>query len=217
MRRLLFLIFVIALVGVGGWVLFHFGLLKRISHPAELVNITNNNPRDPLSEALELVKADRGEPAGPNAVVEVPPELKHYRDRQWFLATQVAEVGKHRLQTSQDFIDLAGMIERGEMVSVPAVTDTYVLLGVGQQANDGPFSRYQDNDSIEIYNAAQLTQAYKNLDDKRTALRSELAAFKDQARLLKKNEREKRRELQKEIGAREQQLNSITEDKSRLD
>src|SRR5205823_8451897 len=101
-------------------------------------------------------KADRGEPAGGSAAVEVPPELRHYSDRHWFLATQVAEVRKNNIQTCQDFVDLAAMIKRGELVALPAVTDTYILLGVGAKADEGVFSRYQDDHSIGLYNESHI-------------------------------------------------------------
>jgi hypothetical protein len=65
-----------------------------------------------------------------------PLSSKHYTERHWFLATQVAEVARHNVRTCQDYMDLAAMIQRGEMVSVPRVTESYVLFGVGQQTND---------------------------------------------------------------------------------
>ena len=42
------------------------------------------------------------------------------------LATQVAEIAKYNVHTCQDYMDLAAMIERGEMVTIPALTDSYV-------------------------------------------------------------------------------------------
>ena len=43
------------------------------------------------------------------------------------------------------------MIERGEIVGVPAVTDTYVLYGVGERADDDMFNRYEGDRSVELY------------------------------------------------------------------
>lgn len=86
--------------------------------------------------------------------------VKHYSDRHWFLATPVAEIGKYNLQTCQDYVDLAAMIERGEMVAVPAVTDTYVLFGVGVKVDESVFSRYENDHRIELYDEAQLSEAY---------------------------------------------------------
>ncbi|HXQ71328.1 MAG TPA: DUF5715 family protein, partial [Pyrinomonadaceae bacterium] len=60
--------------------------------------------------------------------------------RYWFLATQIAEVARYNLPTCQDYFDLAAMLQRGEMVSVPGVTDTYVLYGVAQRVDDSEFT-----------------------------------------------------------------------------
>jgi hypothetical protein len=93
--------------------------------------------------AIERVKEARD--ASANATPHViPPELKHYSERYWFLATQVAEIEKYKVYTSQDFFDLAALIQRGDLVSVPGVTDTYVLMGIGQRANDEEFTKFQE-------------------------------------------------------------------------
>ena len=168
-------------------------------------------------DAVERVKADRGEPAGGYARVEVPPELKHYSERHWFLATQVAEIARHHVPTCQDYMDLAAMIERGEMVPVPGVTESYVLFGVGEEADDDVFSRYEDDHSVELYNEAQLNDAYKKLDEKRAKLKSDISSLKTQAAKLTKRERSKQRDLQKQIAALEGDLNSVDEDKTQLD
>jgi hypothetical protein len=133
------------------------------------------------------------------------------------LATQVAEIGKYNTQTCQDFVDLAALIERGELVAVPAVTDTYVLFGVGAKADDGVFARYQDDHSIELYNEAQLGDVYRRLDERRSNLLSEIASLKVQSGKVKKRERTKQSELQKQITARQQELKSTDEDKAQLD
>lgn len=101
---------------------------------------TNADPNAWL-RAVERIKEPRVEdtPSGPI----IPSELKHYSERYWFLATQVAEIEKHNVHTCQDFLDLAGVIQRGEMVSVPAVADTYVLFGVGEKADDKEFTRFE--------------------------------------------------------------------------
>jgi hypothetical protein len=103
------------------------------------------------------------------------------------------------------------------MVAVPAVTDTYVLFGVGAKADDGVFTRYEDGHSIELYNEAQLSDAYRRLDEKRTSLQSEIAALKIQSGRLKRRDRTKQSELQKQITAKQQELKSTDGDKAPLD
>ena len=97
-------------------------------------------------EAVEKIKEARTEGAG---AINTPPELKHYSERYWFLATQVAEIEQHRVYTCQDFFDLALLIQRGELVVVPAVTESYVLYGIGERADDKEFTRYEPEPSDE--------------------------------------------------------------------
>jgi len=166
--------------------------------------------------AVEKVKADRGDSVADVPLV-IPPELKHYDDRHWFLASQVAEIAKYNVHTCQDYMDLAAMIERGELVGVPAVTDTYVLYGVGAKAEEGPFTLYQDDRNVEIYDEAQLTEGYRQLEERRSALNSEIASLKAQASRLNKRERAKQSDLQKQISAKQEDLRDVGEDKATLD
>src|SRR2546428_286452 len=78
-------------------------LLPATAHAAEV---------NPWTLAVEKVKEDRGEPTGKQAKVEIPAQLRHYSDTRRFLATQVAEVKEHQLQTPQDFVGLGDMISR---------------------------------------------------------------------------------------------------------
>jgi len=207
-----------AATGVGVWALLHFTAPGRHGQSTNNISsLTSNTNADQWARAIEKVKEDRGEAANGQGAINVPPELRHYEDRHWFLATQVAEVKKHNIQTCQDFVDLAAMIERGEMVTVPAVTDTYVLFGVGAKADDGVFSRYANDHSIGLYNEAQLRDEYARLDATRTNLQSAIAKLNSQVGALKKRDRAKQRELQKQIAAGQQELKSTDEQKALLD
>src|SRR5712671_4354695 len=218
--RLVIHILAIAALGVGLWALLHFTAPKRQSRGQStnsLSNFTNSTNDELWAQAVEKVKADRGEPASGQSALIVPPELRHYEDRHWFLATQVAEVRKHNVQSCQDFVDLAAMIGRGEMVTVPLVTDTYVLFGVGAKADDDPFSLYQDDHNIDLYDEAQLRDEYARIDATRSSLQRAIAKLKAQSGARKKNERTQQRELQKQITSREQELKSTDEHKALLD
>jgi len=218
--RLVIHILAIAALGVGLWALLHFTAPKRQSRGQStnsLSNFTNSTNDELWAQAVEKVKADRGEAANTKAAAEVPPELRHYEDRHWFLATQVAEVRQHNIQTCQDFVDLAAMIERGEMVAVPAVTDTYVLFGVGAKADDDVFSRYEGEHNIGLYNEAQLRDAYTRIDGTRGNLQSAIATLKTQSGALRKRDRMKQSALQKQITSRQQELSSTDEEKGLLD
>ena len=127
----------------------------------------SNFDTDRWLAAVEKAKADRIDPSTP--ALNVPSELRHYEERHWFLAAQVAEVKKQQIQTCQDFVDLAAMLQRGEIVPVPAVTDDYVLLGVGAKADDGPFDKYEDDQPVPLYDEAQLRDEYARLETLRAS------------------------------------------------
>ena len=215
-KRVLLLFLFCAAACVAVWAVVRFTDAKRYL-PVSSSNGSSNTPANPVdawARAVEKVKADRGEAAaGP---IEIPPELRHYSERYWFLATQVAEIDKHNVHTVQDFLDLAAMIQRGEMVPVPAVTDSYVLYGVGERADEAPFSRFEGDRSVELYNEAQLNDAYKRLQERRASIQAEISSLNSQAGKLKRSERSRRSELQKQISARQQELSSIDEDKASL-
>ena len=144
-KRVALLIFVLTALVSGAWAVFHFKNVQR-SHEAanQLANVKNASVFDRWSNAVDRLKADRaGESMGP---VETPPELKHYSERYWFLATQIAEIKKYNVPICRDYLELAAMIQRGELVSVPGVTDTYVLYGVGQRVDDGSFTSDDEPD-----------------------------------------------------------------------
>ena len=204
--------------GVGVWALLRFTAPKLRgqlpNNPSSLAGITDP---DAWAKAVEKVKEDRGVTANGEAMIEVPPQLRHYEDRRWFLATQVAEVRKHNIQSCQDFVDLAAMIARGDLVTVPSVTGSYVLFGVGAKADNGAFTRWVDNHNIELYDDAELQGAYARLESARSNLQKDLSGLQNQLATLKKGNRAKQSQLQKEIAARQQQLKSNDEDKAVLD
>jgi hypothetical protein len=217
-RYLFLLIVASAAIAVGVWALLRFKALKRqalrqpdVSNPSR-VDVVDS---DLWTRAVEKVKEDRGETG--NVALEIPTQLRHYEDRHWFLATQVAEVKKFNLQSCQDFVDLAAMIERGEMVSVPAVTDTYILFGVGARVDGGVFTRYVANQEIELNDEAGLRDAHARLESAHGKLEKDISDLQTQLAVLKKGARAKQDELQKEITARQQQLKSNDADKALLD
>jgi len=213
-KRLLvsFLIFITLVV--SAWAVVRY---KRQSRQIVASDPTHSNNDEPVSwqEAVDKVKADRGQEGA--GAIEIPPELKHYPERYWFLATQVAEIAKYQVHPCQDYLDLAASIQRGEMVEVPWVTDTYVLFGVAAKADDSVFTKYEDDHELGLYSEGELTETYLQLEGKRTALQSEIKLLKSQSLKLTKRDRSKQRDLQKQIGEREQELKDTEEEKSLLD
>ena len=137
----LFLFCAVACVAV--WAVVRFTNATRFAWipPSNTSNAVNASV-DQWTVAVEKIKENRSEAEG--GAVETPPELKHYSERYWFLATQVAEIAKHNVYLCQDFLDLATLIQRGQMIPVPAVTESYVLYGVGEAADDSEFSTFEE-------------------------------------------------------------------------
>jgi len=204
--------------GVGVWALLRFTAPRRhVYQSADLSDAASIRSADPdlWARSLEKVKEDRGNSG--NIALEIPPELRHYEDRHWFLATQVAEVKKFNVQPVQDFVDLAAMISRGEVVPVPAVTDTYILFGVAARVDGGVFTRYVANQNIELNDEAGLRDAYARLESAHANLQKEISGLQTQLAALRKGDSTKQDELEKEITAREQELKSNDENKAQLD
>jgi len=216
MKRTVIILLLLSIAAIAGaWAVVKYKFVSpQVSGSGN--SATNGFVSNPnaWAEAVEKVKADRaGEGAG---ALEIPAELKHYSERHWFLASQVAEVAKHNLQTCQDYLDLASMIQRGDMVPVPGVTETYVLFGVAAKTDDTVFTRWADDKSIELYDEPQLSAAFKDIDTKHRSLETEIASLKTQLSRLNSRERSKVSEIQKQIAAKEQEVQSVDEDKSVL-
>jgi peroxiredoxin family protein len=217
-RYLLLFIVAAGALAAGAGALVHFGMLKRQAiHQSDLSSKTGGHTVDPnlWARSLEKVKEDRGDTG--NIAIEIPAQLRHYSDRHWFLATQVAEVKKLSVERCQDFVDLAAMIERGEVVPMPAVTDTYILFGVGARVDGGVFTRYVANQNIELNDEAGLLGAYARLESAHGKLQKDISGLQTQLAALKKSDSTKQDELQEEITARQRELKSNDEEKARLD
>ena len=217
-RYLLILIVATAAIAAGAWAFVHFRVLRsQALRQYDSSDKTSGRRADPglWARSLEKVKEDRGDTG--NVALEIPPQLRHYSDRHWFLATQVAEVKKFNVQRCQDFVDLAAMIERGEVVSLPAVTDTYILFGVGARVDGGVFTRYVANQNMELNDEAGLRDAYTRLESGHAKLQKDISDLQTQLAALKKGDSPKQDELQKEITARQQELKSNDDDKAQLE
>jgi hypothetical protein len=210
------LLLVLSLVtGAAVWAVLRYTAPKW--HKTATGSPSNLRSVDDLwAEGLEKVKADRGD-TGKNTAFEIPPELRHYEERRWFLATQVAEVHKQNVKSCQDYLELASMIQRGDLVSVPAATEDYILFGVAAKADDDAFNRYENEQNVPLYDEAQLQNKYAQIESNRAQLQNEIAALKSSAGAGKKQDRAKQREAQKEITARDEQIKSLAAEKEVLD
>lgn len=172
---------------------------------------------NPWTHAIAKIKENRGEPAGKQAKIEIPSQLRHYSDTRRFLAIQVAEVRESGIKTPQDLVDLARMISRGEMVAVQPVTENYILFGVGGSAGKQAFTRYENGKSIPLFSKSGLQQEYARIAETRATLANEISGLKKELAGLSKRDRSKRTITQKQINAKEAVAKSAAESKDVLD
>jgi hypothetical protein len=164
-RRVVLALILMMVAGVAVWAAFRLRATRRNQLVQSITeSLTPNTVSAEWNLAVEQVKAERDASLG--GALDIPPELKHYEERHWFLATQVAEVEKYKVHTVQDYLDLAGMIERHELVPLPAVTDTYILFGIGQRANEEPFEPFDDdNQNANAEPKVVPPEAYQSLQN----------------------------------------------------
>lgn len=169
-------------------------------------------------KGAKKVLEDRGEPVGKQAKIDVPHQLRHYSDNRRFLAVQVAAWRKHRFEAPHDYADLAGLIQKGELVEVKPVSDSYILYGVGSRATGEPFTVFDQssNKSVALLDQVGLEREYERIAESGAALKDEIAALREELRALSKKERAGRKTLQAKIAAKEKALKKETERKALL-
>lgn len=153
---------------------------------------------NPWREAARLVEEDRGQPIGRAARVNVPAELRHYPDKKRFLALQVAGWMEQDYPIPKDEADLAQMIERGEMVEVPAIGKDHILYGVGANATGEPLAHYDraTGQEIPLYSRYDLFEdAAAQWSATAEARNADAAAASAQAAKLPRAQARKRRAL----------------------
>ncbi|MEA2206604.1 MAG: hypothetical protein QOE77_3380 [Blastocatellia bacterium] len=213
-RHLLLVLFAFTALAAAAWAFVRFTLNRDTNvDPATAAAPVITDP-DLWRHGMEKVKADRFGVG--DVAIEIPPELRHYDERRWFLATQVAEVKKHNLQPVQDFIDLAAMIQRGEIVSLPAATETYLLYGVGARVDGSPFTRYVANENLDLNDEAGLRAVNARLEAAHTKLQKDIANLESQLSSQKDGAGKKQDELVNELTARQQELKQNARDKATL-
>jgi hypothetical protein len=164
------------------------------------------------TQAVQKIKEDRGEPTGKQAKVDIPQQLRHYSDTRRFLAVQAAEWKQHRFETPKDFVDLAALIKKGEMVELKPVSRNYILFGVGGTADKEPFTRYEKGRRIPLYGEAEFEQQHARMAESRTKLENEIAGLRQELGSINKRDRSERVKLQTQITEAEKSLKSARED-----
>lgn len=189
---------------------------RRILAPSSLDPVPSSSAsagETPWSAAARRVTEDRGEPAGRQAKIEVPSQLKHYSDSRRFLAIQVAEWKEHSVRTPHDYAGLASLIRGGELVEVPTATESFVLYGVGALADPEPFTHFdkQAGKSVVILDEAGLEGERARLAESAASLREEIKALEDEAAALGKAEKTRRASLRADAVRKEKTLKAERE------
>ena len=213
-RHLLLLFVLTAAFAAGVWTLTRFTLKRPSSGESSTSPATRASDPDLWARSMEKVKEARGDTG--NVAIEIPAELRHYDDRRWFLAAQVAEVKKFNLHPVQDFVDLAASVQRGDLVPLPAVTDTYILFGVGARVDGEAFTRYVADQNLQLNDEVGLRDAYARLETEHAQLQKEVSDLQAQLASPKNDAGTKQDELDSEIAALKQKLKSNDEDKALL-
>jgi hypothetical protein len=167
---------------------------------------------DPWREAANLVEEDRNEPTGRKAQVEVPDQLKHYRDRRRFLAVQIAESHKQAFDVPHDYIELIELIRSGKFVEVEPVGNDYILYGVGENATDEPFYHFDraTGENIPLYpDLKGFQQEYEQMKGSAKQVSDSIAALGKELRNTKRRDRQRRREIQSQISEARSSLRAI--------
>src|SRR6185503_14023126 len=109
-RRVVLVLVLTIMAGVAVYAALRFRATRRNQFVQSITaSFTPNTTNPDWNLAVEQVKAERDASLG--GALDIPPELKHYEERYWFLATQVAEVEKYNVHTVQDYLDLAARSE----------------------------------------------------------------------------------------------------------
>src|SRR5919202_1220996 len=184
--------------------------LKRLE--SGVLGIKPTPTPDPYAEAVAKVQEDRGEPTGRQAQVEIPAELKQYKQARRFLAIQAAAAREAGARAPHDFAELAGMIVRGEeLVEVPRLGRGYVLFGVGGAAT-GALTHYDAKlgKSVPLFSGDDELKAYREgLTAERTGLEAGLKDLGARLKTTDKQDKEGRARLTAEAAAGRKALGEL--------
>jgi hypothetical protein len=188
---------VVMIAALAALVADRTGRLWRPAEPEEPAPATVDAPRiKTWKDMARRVEEPRGEPVGRVARVTVPAELRHYQDRKRFLAIQVAATREQEFDTPLDYADLARLIERDQLVEVPALGEEYLLYGVAGLADDELFTHHDEKTRVEVplYDGwGDFRDAYDEMGSELEALRAKVAQERAQLRKMPRATRAQRR------------------------
>ncbi|HEV2707839.1 MAG TPA: DUF5715 family protein [Pyrinomonadaceae bacterium] len=199
------------------WVFFNSKYSRRLAEQAErvrtaIVGAPVRPTPDPYVQALARVEENRGEAMGRAASVEIPAELKLYRESRRFLALQAAAAEEAELKSPHDFAELAEIVREGQqLVELPKLGREYVLYGVGQAAG-GELTHYdaRSGRSVLLLADEEELKAYRDeLAADRARLEDELREVVERLKGIDKSDKTAREQLSAEESAKRKELDGV--------
>jgi hypothetical protein len=103
-------------------------------------SILSSAQPDPVSWDAAVARVE--EVRGGGAPVKVPAEMRHYDEKRFFLARQIADARQNGFDLPHDLGELAQMIKAGELVELPRLGESHILYEVGEDAREDPLAHW---------------------------------------------------------------------------
>lgn len=174
---------------------------------------------DPYRLAVQTVEQDRGEPVGNKARIEVPPELKLYKDKRRFIAIQVAEWREQQYTIPHDFAELAALVKQNQFTRLPVFGTDYILYGVGLRATD-ELTHYIDKTgkSVPLFESEQaLEEHLRKLGEELKDTETRIQELKDNLTKIDRSDRTLRKEAMSQISEAEKTFRTAKEKRDLID
>jgi hypothetical protein len=217
-RKLALALIALCAAAVSGGIYFAYNskfrsrVAERVAEVKSAISGRAAPTPDPYAQAVAKVEEDRGEAVGRQAKVEVPAELKQYKEPRRFLAIQAAAASEAGINPPRDFPELASMIEAGrDLVEVPKLGRGYVVYGVGLAAT-GELTHYDaaHEQSVPLFAGESELKDYEDkLKADRTRLEAELKDAGDKLKSVGKKDKEARAQLNAEVAAKRKELGGV--------
>jgi Family of unknown function (DUF5715) len=145
---------------------------------------TTAAPATASDAEIDAAIADAEQPRSSREPLKSPPELMLYPDRKRFLAIQVAAANTEKYARPSDLASLARLVRDGELQTLPALGQDYVLDGVGEDVKEDPLAHFDAATGLEVplvadpaeaeREAAELSASKRPKDAERAALMRKL-------------------------------------------
>jgi hypothetical protein len=152
------------------------GAATRVSPP-----ILSSTAPDPTEWDMAVARVE--EVRGGGAPVQVPAEMRHYAEKRFFLARQIADARQNNFDLPHDMAELAQMIKAGELVELPRLGESHILYEVGEDAREDPLAHWDPATNKEVPLVGSEAELQTALASASAARKTEIEqAYADPAR-----------------------------------